>query len=540
MSEEEAAALYSSTSASSVKYPLPKGLTIDNQRFLSDLQALVFLGMIENGRLNQFTSLPPEEMKALIIKQAEEARTISVKVENGPIIKEVNVASFAALVGNIEFLELLFNNLDHDSKLFHNLFDHTKLEEDSRPCHTLTEFACRSTSARQVIKFLSSKGLFEHSVVTSASKMYPLLILAQEGQADAIEFAHEECGMPLTYKSEKEGYNAFLIAVRFEHLDVIKYFLKKAKDSKEVRDLVDSQLMIRTSKDVELGNESAFTLACSLGTGSVQLVRALWDAGCHLTALNEALEHARPMKILRCKTEAEADEAAAKEPSKVYRKFKNFPPIPQSTIPASSSLSLPSPPPTAHPDNNNNNNNCRASNKLRKLMNSYKLSVGGERSECNAPLHVAVKAKDLEVVKFLCETAGFDIDRDAIVGLRTPLDIACRNGFIEIAEYLLNERRCEVNKRSKDDCFPLYSAAFQGNNELIKLLLRCGANTTLTWEGATPFFAAVSQGNLETAKVLFDAKADVTTHFKDRGPVQYARERGLVEMVAFLEENRIY
>ena len=202
----------------------------------------------------------------------------------------------------------------------------------------MTEFACRSEKALEVIKFLKSKDIFEHDR-TNKDGIYPIFILAQEGRIDAIKYAHEECGMSLTSKHEKDGYNAFLLAIRFEQIEVVTYFLQKAKESKEVKDLIDSQLVVKTSKEVVIGNESPFTLACSLGTGNVELVRIMWEHNCHLQPLHEAQEHARPMKILFCKDEDEANQDAEKEPTKVFRKFKSFPVIPQSAISSSSSKS---------------------------------------------------------------------------------------------------------------------------------------------------------------------------------------------------------
>ncbi|MDX1924387.1 MAG: ankyrin repeat domain-containing protein [Rickettsiaceae bacterium] len=61
----------------------------------------------------------------------------------------------------------------------------------------------------------------------------------------------------------------------------------------------------------------------------------------------------------------------------------------------------------------------------------------------------------------------------------TPLHIACREGYTDIAELLINHG-ANVNKENNQGATPLYWACFNGETDLVKLLINHGANVDIS------------------------------------------------------------
>jgi ankyrin repeat protein len=140
----------------------------------------------------------------------------------------------------------------------------------------------------------------------------------------------------------------------------------------------------------------------------------------------------------------------------------------------------------------------------------------------NLPLHAASSAGSLDLVKFLVANgANMTLTNDSEM---TPLMLATLGGSLEVVQFLL-ESGAEVNQRVLDeDGIPLHNAltytcytenddlegyATDSNNpELVRLLLRYGANPVLEGEEAEPF-----------------------------SPLYLARENGLTEIVKILEDH---
>ena len=65
----------------------------------------------------------------------------------------------------------------------------------------------------------------------------------------------------------------------------------------------------------------------------------------------------------------------------------------------------------------------------------------------NSPLFYAIDLKDLELVQFLVEKCGADINHREIQS-RTPLYYACSVNSIEIARYLM-DAGAEINAQTR-------------------------------------------------------------------------------------------
>ena len=100
----------------------------------------------------------------------------------------------------------------------------------------------------------------------------------------------------------------------------------------------------------------------------------------------------------------------------------------------------------------------------------------------------------------------------------TPLIMASRNGHLIVVDYLLDECGADIEQlgsvtfdgESIEGAPPLWCAAAAGHFEVVKLLIKHGANvnnTTLT--NSTPLRAACFDGHLEIVKHLVECGADI-------------------------------
>lgn len=83
---------------------------------------------------------------------------------------------------------------------------------------------------------------------------------------------------------------------------------------------------------------------------------------------------------------------------------------------------------------------------------------------------------------------------------------------------------------------PLHLAAFQGDEEITKLLLAAKANpSAMSEDGTTPLHTAAAYDRTEIVKVLIDGKADFNARDKDEAtPLHYAAALGKPETYAAL------
>lgn len=100
----------------------------------------------------------------------------------------------------------------------------------------------------------------------------------------------------------------------------------------------------------------------------------------------------------------------------------------------------------------------------------------------------------------------------------TPLVLSCRNGHHEVVQYLVD--RCEANVEQAgsvtfdgetiEGAPPLWCAAAAGHLEIVKLLVKSGANVNSTTKtNSTPLRAACFDGHYEIVKYLVEHNADI-------------------------------
>jgi ankyrin repeat protein len=93
----------------------------------------------------------------------------------------------------------------------------------------------------------------------------------------------------------------------------------------------------------------------------------------------------------------------------------------------------------------------------------------------------------------------------------TPLHVAARKGYVEIAKLLL-EHGADPNIKDLHGWTPLHDAAYWGNVEVARLLLQHGADPNVKGKrGETPLILAISgdsQAHADVAKLLLEHGAD--------------------------------
>ena len=100
----------------------------------------------------------------------------------------------------------------------------------------------------------------------------------------------------------------------------------------------------------------------------------------------------------------------------------------------------------------------------------------------------------------------------------TPLVLSCRNGHHDVVEYLVDKCCASVEQPGSvtfdgetiEGAPPLWCAAAAGHLDIVKLLVKSGANVNSTTKtNSTPLRAACFDGHYEIVKYLVEHNAGV-------------------------------
>jgi ankyrin repeat protein len=128
------------------------------------------------------------------------------------------------------------------------------------------------------------------------------------------------------------------------------------------------------------------------------------------------------------------------------------------------------------------------------------------------PLHYAAFCGNHDIATFLITEHLQDINARALMAFRreiTPLQVASREGFVELVRILL-KHGADIEARDTDDLCPLVQAMSKDHVELTRVLLELGANVNAQdSKMRTPLFFASSWGKPAAAQVFLRHGADV-------------------------------
>uniref|UniRef100_A0A0N5AY30 Poly [ADP-ribose] polymerase n=1 Tax=Syphacia muris TaxID=451379 RepID=A0A0N5AY30_9BILA len=137
------------------------------------------------------------------------------------------------------------------------------------------------------------------------------------------------------------------------------------------------------------------------------------------------------------------------------------------------------------------------------------VTINAKTKDGHTPLHLAVEKNRLEVVDFLLSEENINVEAQLSASWQkiTPLMVACQNGFLDVANMLIDKGGAIVEKVDKLRRTALTHAVINGEMHIVSMLLRRGASpTSADSSGNTPAHYAAAYGWLECLELL--AKAD--------------------------------
>ncbi|MBZ3880416.1 Ankyrin repeat and SOCS box protein 3 [Sciurus carolinensis] len=149
-------------------------------------------------------------------------------------------------------------------------------------------------------------------------------------------------------------------------------------------------------------------------------------------------------------------------------------------------------------------------------------------------LHLAASQGHWKIAQILLE-AGADPNATTLEET-TPLFLAVENGQIDVLRLLLRHGANVNGSHSMCGWNSLHQASFQENAEIIKLLLKKGANKECQDDfGITPLFVAAQYGKLESLNILISSGANVNCQALDKAtPLFIAAQEGHTKCVELL------
>ena len=185
-------------------------------------------------------------------------------------------------------------------------------------------------------------------------------------------------------------------------------------------------------------------------------------------------------------------------------------------------------------------------------------------------LHHAASCGIHDIATFLIVERSQDVNARGYRSRETPLLVASREGFVELARILL-KHGADIETRDDSDWSPLERATTEGHAELTQVLLEHGANpNTQDEEANTPLHWASNLGKPAVVQVLLKHGADIearneydetplhrakvkevaqillehgananTLEFRNRTPLHLASEQGRVGVVRVLLEHDV-
>jgi ankyrin repeat protein len=150
----------------------------------------------------------------------------------------------------------------------------------------------------------------------------------------------------------------------------------------------------------------------------------------------------------------------------------------------------------------------------------------------------AVKNNDVALVRELI-SQGININ-ELDANKDVPLIIAAYKGYTEIVKLLLKAGADVSVVDPGMKATALHAAAYAGNAEVAKLLIeyKIDVNKQGPYNGYTALHDAVWQNNIETAQVLIEAGANLNmkSHTGET-PLEFAKSRNHREIMALIEQK---
>jgi len=153
-----------------------------------------------------------------------------------------------------------------------------------------------------------------------------------------------------------------------------------------------------------------------------------------------------------------------------------------------------------------------------------------------SPLHYAAFCGLYDVATFLIVEHSQDVNARGFDDEETPLHVASRGGYVDIARILL-KHGADIEVRNRSDWSPLEQATTEGHVELTQVLLEHGADVNAQDKfRCKPLYWTSDWGRTEVARVLLRHGADVNAQNRDNETALH-RAKG-EEMTRLLLDHR--
>ncbi|XZH88392.1 ankyrin repeat domain-containing protein [Clostridium perfringens] len=137
-------------------------------------------------------------------------------------------------------------------------------------------------------------------------------------------------------------------------------------------------------------------------------------------------------------------------------------------------------------------------------------------------LHLACDSENLSLVKYFINK-GLDINYKSGIPFAAPINIAATNGNIEIVKYLIE---CGANLDTSDSVSnPLFGAIYGGNKEVVEILINNGIDLSKKYfgdsiSGMDAYNFAIERGEVDIAELIKEKMLEkglpVRNIFKDK------------------------
>ena len=162
------------------------------------------------------------------------------------------------------------------------------------------------------------------------------------------------------------------------------------------------------------------------------------------------------------------------------------------------------------------------------------MSVIYERpsQDLGTPLHLAAFHGLHDIVKFLIVERSQNVNARGFDCRETPLSLACRQGYSEVARVLL-EHGADTEIKDIDNYSPLERSSERGHVEVVRVLLENHADVNfLDRNKWTALHLASRSGRVAVARVLLENGADANAKKTDgRTPLHLARNEGVTRVL---------
>ncbi|XP_054762967.2 transient receptor potential cation channel subfamily A member 1-like [Lytechinus pictus] len=123
-------------------------------------------------------------------------------------------------------------------------------------------------------------------------------------------------------------------------------------------------------------------------------------------------------------------------------------------------------------------------------------------------LHYAAEAGNVEMIKKLIQYEVKGEVRDMTE--KTPVHIAAQAGYLSCVEELLHQTPLLLNDEDQDGMTPLLIACYHGHRDLVKTLLKIGADiTSVNDDHRTALMLAAMNNHVETMSILIEHNCDI-------------------------------